>query len=338
MKDKVGIIGGGSWGTAIAILLGKKGYPVEMWLRNTEQCEKINKTRENTKYLPGVIIPSNVDIKNDIEEVIADSKVLVLAVPTQSVRETLKKAKKYIKEDQTIVNLAKGIENDSLYRVSEIVKEELPQVKYAILSGPSHAEEVAKDIPTAVVVASEKKEIAEYIQDVFMSPKFRVYTSPDVIGVELGGAIKNVIALGAGISDGLGYGDNTKAALMNRGIVEIARLGEKMGAAQKSFAGLSGIGDLIVTCTSMHSRNRRAGIKIGQGMSMQEAVNSIGMVVEGIKTSKSAYKLAKKMDVRMPIIEEIYGVLYEDHDVRNSVLNLMLRDKTHEVQDIDGEW
>lgn len=342
MNEKIGVLGGGSWGTALAILLGKKGYDVDMWLRNKQQCDVINKSRENTRYLPGIIIPNNVNIINDIEKTIIGKDVIVLAVPTHAIRNTLIDIKDIIKDNQVIVNVAKGIENDSLCRVSEIVKEVVPQVEYAILSGPSHAEEVAKDIPTAIVAAAEKKKVAQLVQDVFMSPKFRVYTTPDVVGVELGGALKNVIALGAGISDGLGYGDNTKAALINRGIFEIARLGKEMGADEMSFAGLSGIGDLIVTCTSMHSRNRRAGIKIGEGMSMEEAVESIGMVVEGIKTTKSAYELSKKMNIHMPIIEAIYGVLYEDKDVKNAVIDLMLRDKTYETQDIvhkeDNSW
>lgn len=342
MKDKIGIIGGGSWGTAIAILLGKKGYEIDMWLRSEKQCIDINKTRENVKYLPGVIIPDNVNTTNDIKKTVLEKKILVLAVPTHGVRDTLKKIKDFVNEGQIIVNLAKGIENGTLNRISEIAEQELPELDYVVLSGPSHAEEVAKDMPTAIVVASKKKEIAQCVQDIFMAPKFRVYTSPDVVGVELGGSLKNVIALGAGISDGLGYGDNTKAALVNRGIFEIAKLGEKMGADQMSFAGLSGIGDLIVTCTSMHSRNRRAGIKIGQGMSMEEAIESVGMVVEGIKTTKSTYELAKKMNVNMPITEEIYEVLYEGKDVKNSVINLMLRDKTHEIQDLvhkeDNDW
>ncbi|WP_425446004.1 NAD(P)H-dependent glycerol-3-phosphate dehydrogenase [Dethiothermospora halolimnae] len=342
MNDSIAVIGGGSWGTALAILLGKKGYSVDMWLRNRKQCEEINYTRENIKYLPGIVLPNNVKATNDIEKAISGKKVIVFSVPSHGVRETIKKVKGKIKDDQLIVNVAKGIENDTLLKISDVVKEELPRVKYTVLSGPSHAEEVGKDMPTTVVAASKEKKVAKYIQDVFMSPKFRVYTNPDVTGVELGGALKNIIALGAGISDGLGYGDNTKAALMNRGIIEIARLGEKMGAKKMTFAGLSGIGDLIVTCTSMHSRNRRAGIKIGEGMSLKEAVDSIGMVVEGVKTNKAAYNLSLKYGVKMPITEEIYNVLYKGSDVKNSVVNLMLRDKTHEIEDIieteDFDW
>lgn len=332
MNKNIGVLGGGSWGTALSILLAKKGVEVDLWVRDEEKALQMSKSRENIKYLPGVVLPSNINITSNINDTIKKKDILLLAVPTQAVRNTLERIKENIKKDQIIVNVAKGIEVGTLNRISEIVEELIPSSKYAILSGPSHAEEVAKDIPTAVVVASKHKDVALYAQEFFMTPKFRVYTNEDVIGVELGGAIKNVIALGAGISDGLGYGDNTKAALMNRGIIEIARLGEKMGANAMTFAGLSGIGDLIVTCTSMHSRNRRAGIKIGEGLSMEEASDQVGMVVEGIKTSKSAYSLAKKLDVEMPIINEIYEVLYEGKDVKNSVINLMLRDKTNEVE------
>lgn len=342
VQEKIGVIGGGSWGTALAILLAKKGYNIDLWLRDKKQCDDISYTRENVKYLPGVVIPNNISITNDISKAVYKKNVIVSAVPSHAVRDTMKSIKNEISKNQIIVNVAKGIETNTLHRLSEVVSQEIPDVQYAVLSGPSHAEEVAKDIPTTVVVAANKRKIAEYIQDVFMAPKFRVYTNPDVIGVELGGSLKNIIALGAGISDGLEYGDNTKAALMNRGFVEIARMGEKMGANKMTFAGLSGIGDLIVTCTSMHSRNRRAGILIGQGQSLDQAIKSIGMVVEGIKTTKAAYQLSKKLGVRMPITEEIYDVLYQGSNVKNSVTNLMLRDKTHEMEDIiskdDYDW
>ncbi|WP_352419933.1 NAD(P)H-dependent glycerol-3-phosphate dehydrogenase [Proteiniborus sp.] len=335
--NSICILGGGSWGTALSIVLAKKGYNVDLWLRDKKQCEEINMTRENLKYLRGVLLPNNITAVDDIIKAVSNKKIIVSAVPSHAIREVLKTIKNHTSEEPIIVNVAKGIEVDTLLRISEIVKEEIPKAEYTALSGPSHAEEVARDIPTTVVAASTKKAVAEYIQDVFMTPKFRVYTNPDVIGVELGGALKNVIALGAGISDGLGYGDNTKAALMNRGFVEIARIGEAMGANKLTFAGLSGIGDLIVTCTSMHSRNRRAGILIGQGYSLEEAIESIGMVVEGIKTTKAAFQLSQKYDVVMPITEEIYRVLYEEADVKNSVVNLMLRDKTHEIEDIVNE-
>lgn len=334
MNEKIGVLGGGSWGTALAILLANKGLDVDIWLRDEKQFQSMKSHRENKKYLPNVKIPDNLNVNNDIEKTILDKDIVLLAVPTHVIRNVLKDYKKYISKGQIIVNVAKGIENDSLLRISQIVEEILPQNKYAVLSGPSHAEEVAVNIPTTIVSASTDKNVAKYVQDVFMTPDFRVYTNTDVIGVELGGSLKNIIALGAGISDGLGYGDNTKAALMNRGIFEMARFGVKMGGNLNTFFGLSGIGDLIVTCTSMHSRNRRAGILIGEGLAMKEAIEEVGMVVEGIKTAKSAYKLAQKINVDMPITREIYKVLYENSDVRNSVSNLMERNKKHEMENL----
>lgn len=338
MKEvKIAVLGAGSWGSALAILLAKKGHSVDMWSRDRQQVEDMLESRENKKYLAKIKFPENLNITNDIEEAINYKDILLLAVPTHSIRQLLEDNKHLIDEDQIIVNLAKGIENSSLMRISDIVAEILENNKYVMLSGPSHAEEVGLDIPTTVVSASTCEATAEYIQDVFMTPKFRVYTNPDVTGVELGGALKNIIALTAGISDGLGYGDNTKAALMTRGIVEIARLGVKLGAEDATFSGLAGIGDLIVTCTSMHSRNRRAGILIGEGRSVEDATKEVGMVVEGIKTTKSAYQLAKKHGVSMPITEELYKVLYEESNVRNSVDNLMGRSKKDEMRDLTFE-
>ncbi len=334
MKEKIGVLGGGSWGTALAILLANKGLDVEMWVRNKDQANEMDINRVNKKYLPNAKFPDNLVVTSDIERSIHNKDVLLLSVPTHGVRDTLEKVKDIINEKQIIVNVAKGIENNTLMRISEIVKEILPNNKYAMLSGPSHAEEVATNIPTTVVSASVNKEVAEYIQDLFFTPTFRVYTNPDIIGVELGGALKNIIALGAGISDGLEYGDNTKAALMTRGIIEIARLGASLGANPNTFSGLAGIGDLIVTCTSMHSRNRRCGILLGKGLSLDEAVKEIGMVVEGVKTTNSAYKMASKLGIEMPITEEIYNVLYNNYDVSNSVNKLMGRDKKHEMEDI----
>lgn len=333
MNIRIGVLGGGSWGTALAILLGNKNYEVEMWLRDSDQLKVMEETRINEKYLPEANLPKNLKLTNDLEKAILNKDIILLATPTHGVRETLNKSKNYIKSNQIIVNIAKGVENESLLRISQIVKEILPDNKYSVLSGPSHAEEVARNMPTTVVVASEDTSIAKYIQDVFMTPNFRVYTNTDVIGVELAGALKNIIALGAGISDGLNYGDNTKAALMTRGMYEMARLGEEMGGEADTFSGLAGIGDLIVTCTSMLSRNRRAGILIGQGMKTDDVIKEIGMVVEGIKTTKSVFQLAKKHNVVMPITEEIYGVIYGGKDVKESVNNLMIRDKKHEMED-----
>ncbi len=331
---RIAVIGAGSWGTANAISLAKKGMKVKLWVRNQELLSAINNTRENITYLPGVSLPQNIEASNDMEYCCKDSDIIVLSTPSHAVRETNKEIKRYSNREQIIVNLAKGIENDSLYRMSQVIREYLPQNPIAVLSGPNHAEEVARDIPTATVVSSEYKKTAQFVQDVFMNPRLRVYTNPDIIGVELGGSIKNVIALGAGICDGLGFGDNTKSALMTRGIVEIARLGVALGAKQSTFSGLSGIGDLIVTCTSMHSRNRRAGIAIGQGKTLEEVISSTKMVVEGVRTTKSAYELAKRTGIEMPITEEIYRVLFEGANVKNSVMNLMLRNKTHEMEDL----
>ena len=334
MGIKIGVIGGGSWGTSLAILLSKKGFEVDMWLRNQKQIEDILAKRENKKYLPGIKIPDDLNICDNLELTIKDKDIILLSVSSHGIREILLNSRNHIENNQIIVNVAKGIENYTLMKVSEIVSEILPNNKYAILSGPSHAEEVARDIPTTIVAASVDKDVAEYVQDIFMTSYFRVYTNPDVVGVELGGSLKNIIALAAGISDGLGYGDNTKAALMTRGLFEIARLGEQMGANINTFSGLSGVGDLIVTCTSMLSRNRRAGILLGKGKSVEEAIEGVGMVVEGIKTTKSAYQLAKRFEIDMPITNELYGVLYEDKSVEESVLNLMGRDKKFEMENI----
>ena len=332
LETKVGIIGGGSWGSALAVLLASKGIKSNIWLRNKEQVNQITSDRINTKYLPGVLLDNNIMVTSDINEALIDKEVIVLAIPTQSVRDTLTFIGDRIKNNQIIVNVSKGIETGSLKRISEIVNEKYPLNSFCALSGPSHAEEVALGIPTTVVSASKEKYIAETIQDLFTSPNFRVYTNPDVIGVELGGALKNIIALGAGISDGLGYGDNTKAALMTRGIYEMSKLGIELGADPDTFWGLSGIGDLIVTCTSMHSRNRRAGILIGKGYTLDGAINEIGMVVEGIKTTESTYNLAKSIDINMPITNEIYNLLYNDSDVSQSVNRLMGRSKKHEME------
>lgn len=337
MKEKIGVLGGGSWGTSLAILLAKKGNDVTIWLRDKEQVNSINETRENKKYLPGIKLPDNISISSDLEETNYKKDLILLSVPTHGIRQVLNSCKSTIKKEQIILNVSKGIENQSLLRISQIVEEILPGNRYAVLSGPSHAEEVAKDMATTVASASNYRNVAEYIQDLFITPSFRVYTNPDVTGVELGGALKNIIALAAGISDGLDCGDNTKAALMTRGIFEMAKLGVKVGAKSETFSGLSGIGDLIVTCTSMHSRNRRAGILIGQGMQVEEATKKIGMVVEGIKTTKSAFYLSKEYDIDMPITEELYNVLYKGKNVENSVSNLMLRDKKHEMENVVNE-
>lgn len=332
--EKICVLGAGSWGSALALELAKKGYEISMWTKNQEQAESIKLTRENKNYLPGILFPENIGLTTDIEEAIKGSTVIVLAVPSQAIRSICSKIKPFVKDEQILVDVAKGLEKGTGLRLSEVCKEELPNNPYVTLSGPSHAEEVARDIPTTVVVASEDLNVAKKIQDIFMSPEFRVYTNPDIVGVELGGALKNIIAFGAGICDGLGYGDNAKAALMTRGISEIGRLGVAMGANKLTFAGLSGIGDLIVTCTSMHSRNRRAGILIGQGKSLEETLEEVKMVVEGITATDVAHKVAKELNIDMPITNAIYSVIYEGLDPKEVGVALMMRDKTHEMEEV----
>lgn len=327
---KISVLGSGSWGTALAIVLAKNGFEVSMWTLKEEQCININKNRENADYLPGVKIPNNISVTTDLGESIINSRMVVLAVPSQAIRGICKQIKSFINDEQILVDVAKGLENNTGLRLSDVFKEELPNNKYVVLSGPSHAEEVSRGIPTTIVVSSEDIYIAEEVQDAFMNSSVRVYINSDVIGVELGGALKNIIAFGAGICDGLGYGDNAKAALMTRGLREISRFGVAMGADESTFSGLSGIGDLIVTCTSMHSRNRRAGILIGQGKTLDETLEEVKMVVEGITATKVAYEVAKKLNIDMPITNAIYSVLYENANPNEVVIELMMRKKVHE--------
>lgn len=331
--EKIVVLGGGSWGTALARVLANKGHDVLMWLRDEEQVNKINKDRENKKYLPGIILPDNLVCTADLD-IFNGVKVIISAVPTQASRGIFKRIKNKVEDDSIIVNVSKGLEIGTLSRISEIANEELPDCKYVVLSGPSHAEEVGLDMPTAVVVSSIEREIAEYIQDIFMTRRFRVYTNPDVIGVEISGALKNIIALAAGISDGFGYQDNTKAALMSRGFIEITKLGLKLGASVYTFSGLAGMGDLIVTCTSMHSRNRRAGMLLGEGYSVEEAIDKIGMVVEGMKTVKAAYDLSIKYDVDMPITKELNNIIFNNGGVEEALDSLMTRSKKNEIEEI----
>lgn len=330
MNTKITILGGGSWGTALAKLLSENKNKVTVWLRDELQCRELDQNRVNKKYLPNVKIPENIIFDSDINNAVKDSDIILIVIPTQNIRNVLRLIDKKYKTDKIIVNASKGIEINTLNCVSDIVLQETIDCTYAALTGPSHAEEVGLNLPTAVTVACENKEIGGMLQDVFMSSYFRVYTNDDVIGAELGGALKNIIALGAGISDGIGYGDNAKAALINRGIVEIARLGTKMGADIHTFSGLSGIGDLIVTCTSKHSRNWNAGYLIGQGYKKDDAVKKVGMVVEGITTTYAAYKLARKLNVDMPIVDAMYDVLENNSDVKDTVNKLMLREKKDE--------
>ena len=327
---KVSVIGSGSWGTAIAILLAENGHAVRLWSYSAQECKNLQQYKENRPFLPGHIIPAAVQYTTNLADC-AQADIVVCALPSFAVRKTFAQFAQFAK-NEVIVNISKGLENDSLMTLSAVLREELPTCEITVMSGPSHAEEVAQKIPTTNVVASSNIETAKFVQDVFMNPYFRVYTHNDVLGVELGGSLKNVIALCAGISDGLGFGDNTKAALMTRGIYEITRLGVAMGANGDTFGGLSGIGDLIVTCTSMHSRNRRAGILIGQGKTPDEVRDEIKMVIEGINTCRAAKLLADKIGVEMPIINQAYAVLFEGKPAREATLSLMNRDKRHESE------
>lgn len=330
MKKRITLLGGGSWGTALSKLLSENGHEVTVWLRDENQCKLLSTERVNEKYLPNVKIPENIVFTSNINEAVKNAEILLIVTPTQHIRGVLKQIDDENKKDKIIINASKGIEIGTMCLVSDIVREETTNCIFAALSGPSHAEEVGLSLPTAITIACDNKEVAEDIQDAFMSAYFRVYTNEDVMGAELGGALKNIIALGAGISDGVGYGDNAKAALMNRGIVEIARLGIAMGADIHTFYGLSGIGDLIVTCTSKHSRNWNAGYLIGQGLSKNQAIKKIGMVVEGIPTTYAAYELSRKLKIEMPIVGAMYDVLEDGADVKETVNKLMLRDKKEE--------
>lgn len=335
--EKVTVLGAGSWGTALAVMLAQKNIDVKMWSIEPGVVEEMNTLRTNGAYLPGVSIPDKITIYNDMEKALNNSDVVVMSVPAQAFRENIKKVIPFLQEKHMIVNTSKGIEESSLKCISQVFCEEAPTAlhrNFVALSGPSHAEEVSRGIPTAVVAAGIDKAFCERAQDLFMCSRFRVYTNPDVIGVELGGALKNVIAICTGISDGLDFGDNTKAAIMTRGLAEISRLGVVLGANPLTFSGLSGVGDLIVTCTSMHSRNRRFGIEVGKGKSIKEALETVRMVVEGYSTTGAAYKLMRQTGVPMPIIDEAYRVLYEGQSASNAVTNLMTRGKKHELEEV----
>lgn len=329
MSD-ITILGAGGWGLGIAILLNNNHHNVTIWSALDNEIEMLKKDRENKNSLPGIKIPESIMLTSNLDEAVKDKDMIVMAVASSYTRQTAKRLKGLIKDNQLIVNVAKGVEESTLYTLTEVIKDELPNADVAVLSGPSHAEEVGRGMPTTCVAGADTKETAEYIQNVFMSNCFRVYISSDVLGIELGGALKNVIALAAGIADGLGYGDNTKAALITRGINEIARLGVVMGGKTETFAGLTGIGDLIVTCASMHSRNRRAGILIGKGYSMEEAMKEVHMVVEGVYSAKAALALGKKYNVQLPIIEKVNEILFDGLDAGEAVSDLMLRNRTIE--------
>lgn len=335
--EKVAILGAGSWGTALGIVLSDNGHKVHLWGHRKEHIDAINLTKQNERYLPNIVLPENLKGYHSLQEAVKDVRVIVLAVPTKAVREVLGQLKETLEEPVLIVHVSKGIEPSTLMRISEIIEEEMPKhllQDVVVLSGPSHAEEVSLRHPTTVTSASKNMEAAQFVQNVFMNHYFRVYTNPDVIGVEVGGALKNIIALAAGISDGLGYGDNAKAALITRGLAEIARLGCKMGANPLTFSGLAGIGDLIVTCTSVHSRNWRAGHMLGKGKKLDDVLQSMGMAVEGVRTTKAAKQLSEKYSVKMPITAILYKVLFQGQDPKAAVEALMSREKKHEMEDL----
>lgn len=331
------VVGAGSWGTALARVLAKNGHNVTVWSCIEDEIKMLNEKREHESKLPGVKLPESIVFTTDLEAACTDKEMIVLAVPSPFTRGTSKQMAPFIKEGQLIVNVAKGIEDVTFMTLTEIIEQEIPGAVVAVLSGPSHAEEVGKDMPTTLVAGANKRETAEFIQNAFMCDFIRVYTSPDVLGIELGGSLKNVVALAAGMADGLGCGDNTKAALITRGIAEIARLGVAMGGKIESFTGLTGIGDLIVTCSSKHSRNRRAGELIGQGYTYKEAMDEVKMVVEGVYSAKAAYGLGKKYNISMPIVEEINEILFEDKPASEAVKDLMFRDKRKEASSLTWE-
>ncbi len=323
---KCTVLSDGGWGTALALTLLKNGHDVTMWGPFPDYIAEMRERRENFKFLKGAPLPDELNLSGDIAKSVKDSELLVLASPSQYMRGTLEKLQPHYRTGQLLVNVAKGIENETLLRMSGLCEEILGKCRYSVLSGPSHAEEVSRQMPTAVVVASSCQESAEFVQNTFMNKFFRVYTTDDVVSVELGGALKNVLAIAAGVVDGMGIGDNPKAALITRGIAEMGRLGAALGGHPKTFSGLSGIGDLIVTCTSQHSRNRHVGEELGKGKKLSEILESMGMVVaEGVKTAKSAYQLANRAECETPIVNEVYSVLYEDKDPRQAVSDLMTR-------------
>lgn len=327
---KITVLGDGGWGTALSILLSEKGNDVYLWSNFPDYAETLRKKRENIKFLPGVKISEKIQIGSDLDEAVDKTGLVVLAVPSKYMRDICKKTKDKIK--RPVLSVSKGLEVNSLKRMSEVIKEEIPGIDVAVLSGPTHAEEVSQGLPTAVVVASNDTMLAEHVQENFIGEKFRVYTTNDVIGVELGGSLKNVIAIGVGVCDGLKLGDNSKAALMTRGLAEIARLGVMMGAKRETFKGLSGMGDLILTCVSKYGRNHKFGIMLAEGKTVDEALASSEMVVEGVTTSSAAYELGKKCNVDMPITSEVYQVIYHRKSYKQAIQDLMRRAPKQEVE------
>lgn len=325
----VAILGAGGWGTTLALLLDGKGHEVRLWEYRREAAERLQRQRENVEFLPGIALPDSIFIHHDAGKCLQNATIIVLAIPSQFVRGAMKGIVNQIPDSAIIVNAAKGIEEETLKRPSEVVSDLIPDAlpdRYAALSGPSHAEEVSRGIPTSVVAASPSLETAKIVQELFFTPTFRVYASQDLVGVELGAALKNIIAIATGIADGLGFGDNTKGALLTRGLAEMTRLGVKLGGQPRTFAGLSGMGDLITTCMSRHSRNRYVGEQIGRGKRLEEVLAGMSMVAEGVRTTRSARQLAQRQGVPMPITEAAYEVLFEGKDPRQAVTELMTRD------------
>ena len=336
LLEKVTVIGAGSWGTAIAFVLAENGHDCLLWTRREQQSFEINERHTNEAYLPGISLPTNLQAVSDLKTAIEHAETIVIAVPTKAIRDLCNDIAGIIEKKCLFIHVSKGIEPDTLKRISEVIEDEIsPDKREAVvaLSGPSHAEEVVLRHPTTITAASTDQLSAERVQDLFSNNYFRVYTNSDLIGVEIGAALKNVIALAAGISDGIGYGDNAKAALITRGLAEISRLGVKMGANPLTFSGLTGLGDLIVTCTSVHSRNWKAGNLLGKGNSLDEVVSGMGMVIEGVRTTKAAHQLAKRHDVSMPLTEALYAILFKDIPPKEAVDNLMNRTKKHEIED-----
>ncbi|RXZ76878.1 NAD(P)H-dependent glycerol-3-phosphate dehydrogenase [Paenibacillaceae bacterium] len=339
-RSKVAVLVAGSWGTALAAVLADNDHQVALWTRSASQAEEINTRHTNSRFLGDAVISDRIEATTSLADALADAEMIVFVAPSAAMREVARAAAPYIDEQTLCVHATKGFESETLKRMSTIIAEELgrPEEQVAVLSGPSHAEEVMRKLPTTVAVASSVQQLAERVQDLFINPYFRVYTNPDVIGVEVAGAIKNIIALGAGLSDGLGFGDNAKAALITRGLAEIGRLGAAMGANALTFAGLAGVGDLIVTCTSQHSRNWRAGSLLAQGLPLAEVLERMGMVVEGVRTTRAAHELAQRFEVDMPITQQLNKVLFQDKQPREAVEALMGRGRTHEIENTAKAW
>ncbi|SDH40110.1 NAD(P)H-dependent glycerol-3-phosphate dehydrogenase [Alteribacillus bidgolensis] len=337
MNSNVAVIGAGSWGTALATVLADNEHNVKIWTRRQKQADEINNSHTNTKYLPGFALPHAIQASNDLAWCTEDAKYVLLVVPTKAIRDTVTQLKPYVKDYNILIHASKGIEPGTSKRISEMMEEELDEKKgeaTVVLSGPSHAEEVCERQPTTVTVSSHAAQAAEQVQELFMNNNFRVYTNQDLIGVEIGGALKNIIALGIGLTEGLGYGDNAKAALMTRGLAEIARLGIKLGANPLTFTGLSGLGDLIVTCTSQHSRNWRTGYKLGMGKNLENVLDEMGMVVEGVRTTKAVKELSNRLKVEMPITEALFEVLFNEKKPEAAAHQLMGRVRKHEVENV----